>query len=383
MITNSTKGVFALEDTYKKIASGCWVYDGSSDSGASTLWAWGLNYGTLGDNTSSNKSSPIQIPGSQWSGVFSGGSQNFGKKTDGTLWAWGYNGYGQLGAGTGGQSRSSPIQLPGTTWGIVQASRTHTFATKTDGTIWGWGCNNCGQLGDGTTVCRSSPIQVPGTSWNDVSSGARHSAATKTDGTLWSWGDNYDGALGHSNRTCTSSPIQVPGTSWSEISAGLYYTMARKTDGTLWSWGANYGGPLGHNTSYVSSRCSPVQIPGNSWNDICAGRRNSLARKTDGTLWSWGHGQGNSSTNLGHNDIISKSSPVQIPGTSWTQMAGAKAVTLARKTDGTLWAWGFNFRGSVGDGTTICRSSPVQVPGTIWSDISGGTYASFARKTNP
>ena len=175
-----------------------------------------------------------------------------------------------------------------------------------------------------------------------------------------------------------SSPIQIPGTTWNDIAA-LGYSLARQTDGTLWSWGINQYGQLGDGT--VISKSSPVQIPGTTWNDIAAGTGFSLARKTDGTLWSWGV---NVYGTLGDGTVVWKSSPVQIPGTTWNDIAAAVSgditYALARKIDGTLWAWGDNSNGQLGDGTVINKSSPVQIPGTNWNDIAAGYAHALARK---
>jgi alpha-tubulin suppressor-like RCC1 family protein len=128
-------------------------------------------------------------------------------------------------------------------------------------------------------------------------------------------------------------------------------------------------------------RSSPVQIPGTTWNDINGGAEHALARKTDGTLWAWGL---NASGQLGDLTNVSKSSPIQIPGTTWNDIAAGCNSSSARKTDGTLWGWGQNVAGVLGDGTATPRSSPVQIPG-YWIDIAGTNAATFfaGRKPSP
>ena len=147
----------------------------------------------------------------------------------------------------------------------------------------------------------------------------------KTDGTLWSWGYNANGSLGHNNRTYYSSPTQIPGTNWSEqYCSNQNACSAIKTDGTLWMWGRNHQGQLGINQPVNAHRSSPTQIPGSNWAILARGSsnrtRNPIAVKTDGTLWMWGS---NAFGNLGQNDRTQRSSPIQIPGTTWKQGVGA------------------------------------------------------------
>tara|TARA_R100001082_G_C4230328_1_gene102933 strand:- start:41 stop:535 length:495 start_codon:yes stop_codon:yes gene_type:complete len=141
-------------------------------------------------------------------------------KTDGTLWIWGGQNYGNLGINAPG-SRSSPIQIPGTNWNRILANKTTSFATKTDGTLWAWGDqqdNPYGQLGLNDAISRSSPTQIPGTDWIQPVGGGNGKSAgcIRTDGTLWMWGWNRDGRLGLNNDADGgfnySSPTQVPGT---------------------------------------------------------------------------------------------------------------------------------------------------------------------------
>ena len=250
-----------------------------------TLFCWGFGTsGQIGDNTATNKSNPVQTvaQGNNWKQVTCGGEYAAAIKTDGTLWCWGQNTNGQLGDSTQ-TNRSSPVQTItfGTNWKQVSAGLTHTAATKTDGTLWAWGNNYYGQLGNNTTTHRSSPVQTItfGTNWKQVSAsiGADNMTAIKTDGTLWSWGNNYNGTIGDNTRTYRSSPVQIPGTSWDDIAGGNQHIYARKSDGTLWSWGYNSQGQLGQITR--APRSSPVQIPGSTWCNLNAGSNFSMALK--------------------------------------------------------------------------------------------------------
>ena len=308
--------------------------------------------------------------------------------SEGGLWNWGYNVYGQLGDSTTITGRSSPVQTiaGGTNWKQVAAGYSHNAAIKTDGTLWTWGYNVYGELGDSTRTNRSSPIQTiaGGTNWKQVASGAIHAAAIKTDGTLWTWGYNSNGQLGDSTITNRSSPVQTiaGGTNWKQVAGGYYHTAAIKTDGTLWLCGYNVSGCLGDSTT-ITGRSSPVQTiaGGTNWKQVAGGNGHTEAIKTDGTLWTWGY---NSYGNLGDSTTVAKSSPVQTiaGGTNWKQVAGGYFLTEAIKTDGTLWTWGYNIYGGLGDSTITNRSSPIQTisGGTNWKQVACGYANTIAIK---
>jgi len=349
-----------------------------------TLWAWGYNYdGQLGDGTTVNKSSPVQVgTDSHWQSVAAGGYHTVAVKTDGTLWAWGFNYYGQLGNGTTG-NKSSPVQV-GTDnhWQSVTAGEYHTVAVKTDGTLWAWGYNTYGQLGDGTTTNKSSPVQVGSDNhWQSVAAGYCHTVAVKTDGTLWACGYNPYGQLGDGTIADKSSPVQV-GTDnhWLLAAAGGYHTVAVKTDGTLWAWGFNTYGQLGN--GMTANKSSPVQAgTDNHWQSLAAGYSHTVAVKTDGTLWAWGY---NGYGQLGNGMTADMSSPVQV-GTDnyWQSAAAGEYHTVAVKTDGTLWTWGCTGYGQLGNGATANKSSPVQAGrDNRWQSLAAGYSHTVAVKTD-
>ena len=365
------------------------AYTFATQSSQGKLWVWGGNqYGELAINNQAQRSSPVQVPGT-WDDAFGtvghGIQQNnhtkWFIKPDGRLFGWGNNNKGQIGDSTV-VVRSSPVQVGSdTTWKQVSGSYNGAIATKTDGTLWQWGFNSNGQLGQNNTTDYSSPKQVPGTTWLHGEGGYFVNYAVKTDGTLWAMGRNAYGDLGLNqvHPVKVSSPIQIPGTTWTNKIAGNTGSgvLAIKSDGTLWSWGYNSSrGQLGLNDR--TDRSSPTQVPGTSWSDVSAsGSGGVFALRTDGTLWAWGNGSDKGV--LGLNVATQYSSPVQIPGTNWSQVKAGYSNGLALKTDGTLWSWGNNGSGQLGLSNRTQYSSPVQIgSSTEWSRISSSHYASAA-----
>ena len=337
------------------------------------LWVAGENQdGNLGQNNTTDYSSPTQIPGGNW--TFANGTTNQGHtasavalKDDGTLWTWGRNVYGEMGLNDRVR-RSSPVQIPGTNWGTaVTANESSVMAIKTNGTMWGMGRNNSGQLGLNNKTVYSSPVQIPGTTWwaNDT----RHTLTgllqgfnvIKSDGTMWAWGYNSTGSLGlNQASTYQSSPTQIPGSTWRSVGGNSKSVIATKTDGTLWTWGYNNDGALGHNNQ--TNYSSPKQVgAGTDWSKhVAIDNKSAFAIKTNGTLWAWGD-NGDGLLGLSQSSPTHTSSPTQIPGTTWATISSTYNIAAATKTDGTAWAWGGNGSGGLMQNDTVSRSSPIQI----------------------
>ena len=310
-----------------------------------------------------------------------------------SMFTWGGNNHGQLGGNDDEQQnrKSSPTQVgTNTNWkygqfGYAKNGMLFASATKTDGTLWSWGYGVNGNLGHNDRNSRSSPTQIPGTTWNrSTGAGEDNMLATKTDGTLWVWGSNsYSAPLGLNHRDGRSSPTQLPGT-WgtSELSiCGYnYWTAGIKADGTLWTWGNNTFGQLGHNLSNPNKYSSPTQV-GTDTNWLKLSHSGSYSMgciKTDGTLWAWGD---NTQGQLGQNNKTRRSSPTQIPG-SWSQASNGYFSSFAIKTNGSLWAWGYNYSGQLGHNNETNYSSPRQIPGTTWHTVVAADQLCYATKTD-
>ena len=366
------KGVWNLQQVRDKYLQSLW-------ENTNQLWLAGRNtpYGNLGQNSTVDYSSPVQVPGTTWNALAVGTyNSTLARKTDGTLWAFGYNSQGNLGQNSE-VSYSSPVQVGSdTTWGTeIVNSATLSLSTKTDGTLWAWGTGTNGQLSQNNVTQYSSPVQVgSGTDWATGNGKLATSGSAvfgiKTDGALWVWGRQDHGQLAQNEQNVQySSPVQIPGT-WSTATVGGGdFAGGVKTDGTLWMWGSNSSGALGQNQGGTLRISSPVQINGGgtSWKQLACSESAAMATRTDGTLWGWGS---NEEGYLGINtNNISYSSPVQCPGTTWDKVNSGGDHFMAVKTDGTLWTWGLNDYGQLalgdrGPSVSTARSSPAQIPGS-------------------
>ena len=372
----------AVEGQFIKIAAGYSHSLALRTDG--TVWACGYNnFGQLGDGTTTNKTTAVQVSGLSGVTAIAGGYyHSLALKNDGTVWAWGANDYGQLGDGTTTETTTAVqvSELSGVT--AIACGYSHSLALRNDGTVWAWGANDHGQLGDGTTTETTTAVQVSGLSGvTAIAAGSEHNLALKDDGTVWTWGDNWYGQLGDGTTIKTTTAVQVSGLSGViAIAGGYYHSLALKNDGTVWAWGYNHYGQLGDVT--ITNKTTAVQVSGlRGVTAIAGGRYHSLALKNDRTVWAWGdnyYGQ------LGDGTTTNKTTAVQVSGLSGvTAIAGGESHSLALKNDGTVWAWGHNYYGQLGDVTITNKTTAVQVRGLSGvTAIAGGYNHSLALKND-
>ena len=309
--------------------------------------------------------------------------------TQGSVWSWGANYYGQVGDGLT-DNRLVPYHLASPTGITALAAGTdHVMALAADGTLWAWGLNDEGQLGDNSTTERDSPVHLtsptnllvntPGTN-RSVALGFKHSLALAADGTIWAWGDNTYGQVGDGTTDDRHAPVHLTAPiNIVSVAAGHDHNLALASDGTVWAWGRNGAGQVGDGTNddrltpyHLVNFASPAHIVA-----IAAGMGHSLALASDGTIWAWGE---NIAGQIGDGTDNGYDSPHHL--TSLTGIAAIAAGdwhSLALTNAGAVWLWGSNYAGEMGDGLIVERRVPYHLNGlTGVIDIAGGAYHTHA-----
>lgn len=327
--------------------------------------------------------------------VSSGNMHTLGIKTDGTLWAWGRNDFGQLGIGVKDASGSpdhEPEQIGSDSdWKMVSTGVYHSLAIKNDGSLWAWGMDTYGELGVGVNTENYAPVQVgTDTDWETVDCGVHHTVAIKTDHSLWGWGTSMHLGQGLNfsiGNYITDHPILLSMTSdWEKLSAGNDYTLALKTDQSLWGWGNNAHSVLGHiGTSTNDYDYFIGPLSDGSWKEIAAGFSASYAIKADGSLWSNGKGDFGQ-LGLGTTADVSTFTRIGMAN-DWKSVHTADLAgfyVLALKNNQSLWSWGQNPIGTLGLGNALANPLvPTQVGAALdWTHITAGGVTAYGLKPN-
>ena len=337
-----------------------------------TLWGWGTNAnGELGlPITINNTNSPKQIgTATNWAQVKTCGIHSIAIKNDGTLWGTGWNFYGQLGLGDtwftqGIQSFYGFVQIGNdNNWSYISCGKYYTMVIKTDGTLWAFGLNSDGQLGLNDTTNRYYPTQVGTDLWNTIACSIELNSYTigiKTNGSIWGWGYNIYGNLGLNDVNPRAVPTQIgTETSWYAVSCGGYHTLALKNNGSLWGWGNNLGGQLGQGDNQQQYNI-PTRIGTDiNWTQIGAGSTHSIAMKTNNTIYSWGENQYGQ---LGNGTTTNTNTPNIIIGT-WTKFSAGSLFTLLLNTSNNIYGSGYNDNGELGLGYSsnyLTTFTPIQ-----------------------
>jgi len=342
----------------------------------SDAYCWGNNTeGQLGTGVTSGKRDEPQavrmLFGTKFQQISVGRNHTSAIDLAGNIWVWGANFDGQLGDGT---TQYSPfmkqVVFPDAlTFTKVEAGRRHTVALDQNGEVWTWGHNGSGQLGDSTTTDRLTPVkvQIPeGMTFTDVYAGGGRTMALTASGEYWGWGFNGNGRLGDGTTEDKLIPVKgiLPdGITLTELSAGDTYNLALDNSGKLWAWGFNGDGQLGNGTTDHSSELVPVDLPSNiAVESFSAGRRHNLAIATDGSVWAWGNNNfgaiGNGSFDADETTPVM----VQVPfGEQFQMISAGLDYSMAISENDEIWGWGFNNDGQIGDSTRTDRYLPVKI----------------------
>ncbi|MBA9084618.1 alpha-tubulin suppressor-like RCC1 family protein [Fontibacillus solani] len=404
-----------------------------------TVWTWGFNEsGRLGDGSVVDRSSPQQVQGlTEVIKVSASYAHSLALTEEGKVWAWGNNYYGELGDGSGIQKRLIPVRSAHLEGMVdIEAGELYSMAVKRDGSLWSWGNNMYGQLGIGNTTSQVTRnlvngIPFPTDTLSPTVPGALSVTGKTSNTAVLSWlestdnhavkeyliykgttlvhtlqidGNTIDYSTGYtvtglaegtdytftvkardyagnvsssSNEVSIKTDVSLP----MAVSAGANNTMALKSDGSVWSWGSNTSGQLGDGT--LSSSLVPKQaINVNSITAIASGNSFSLALKSDGTVWGWGQ---NTIGQLGNTTLTSQQyKPKKIENfDSVVAISAGSTHALALKSDGTVWSWGSNFNGELGIGTTTNAYVPTKISSLSGvKAISAGMFFSYALKTD-
>ena len=278
-------------------------------------------------------------------------------KSDNSLWYWGgaLSRSGRLANATSQHRLYAPTKIMDNVVS-VSAGRGYTMAIRTDGGLYSWGWNMFGQLGDGTTIDRHTPVRIK-ENVVSVSAGNSHTAAILTDGSLWTWGSNFAGNIGNGTVIAQYTPIRIM-ENVVAVSVGHNNSMAIRADGSLWAWGENMFGQLGDGT--ITARLTPVRIMGNVV-AVSVGGNHTTAISSDGSLRTWGL---NNQGQLGDGTTTDRHTPTRVMSNVTAVSAGFNR-TKAILSDGSLWAWGDNQMGRIGDGTITERHTPVRIKDNI------------------
>jgi alpha-tubulin suppressor-like RCC1 family protein len=343
------------------------------DQGA--VRAWGLN-SCLGNGMGETHDLPVSVPNvTNVTAISSGVFQTIALRGDGTVWGWGTNSHGEVGFGSVGLSSiQSPGQVP-TPPGMIAVATGFSFsmALCSDGTVWAWGDNTFGEMGQGAVSSTPTTAPVKVTNLTNVIAIAAESCAgfaLRNDGTVWQWGD-IDGPLGPATPNPTPAPV-VGLSNVTMIKAGYGHALALRSDGTVWAWGWNNWGQLGIGS--LSSTTTPTQVLNLAGvTAISGGYENSLAVRNDGSVWEWGYMQSDAG-------LAQQTTPVQ-----WAGIAGATEVSasfyfnLALMSDGSIWSWGVNDHGQLGTGDETSQWNPVPaLPVSGVTALSAGEYCGVA-----
>ncbi len=365
-----------------------------------SLWCWGNNsWRQLGNLSNADSSVPVRVskpspPPDRWVDVAAGLGHTCGlgvmiseeddEESSGTIWCWGQNNYGQHGNGNNLFTTTPNIieAENGGSWNTIARTGAgageHVCAIGGDSSLWCWGRNHNGQLGDGTTLTKLIPTKISAgpadnnrSEWTSACTGYQHTCAIDSNQDLWCWGANGSGQLGLGatapegvNQVLPSLIDQGNDGSWQEVYCGFAFSCALRFDGSLWCWGDNYFGQVGDGTRQTvnsPTMISPPDMLVGGWKQVSTGRTHTCAVGEDYSLWCWGE---NGDGRLGDRSTTDRAVPTRSQAQwSWADVTCGTAHTCGMRTDGTFWCWGDNSTGKFSPDERLRLSiNPAHVP---------------------
>lgn len=334
-----------------------------------TVWAAGYNsQGQLGNGTTTDSNLPVIVTNlTGITTIAAGSNHSLALDPSGFVTSWGRNASGECGDGKTSDHYIFALKIPLLSKIVsISAGKFFSVALDSSGSVWAWGANDVGQLGNGGTVMNATPGKVQLSAGGYLSNiiaitcGASHALALDSSGNIWAWGSNRSGQLGNNSSTNSSYPVQVSSLSGvSAIAAGGGYSLAL-ISGTVYAWGGNGSGQLGDGTTTES--LVPKAVSGLSGVSFIADAgAHTLVLTSTGNVYAWGS---DSNGQLGDGLTTNRTSPYQLTSISnVSYIVGGGAFTLALKSDGTLWVWGKNSNGQLGIGSTTDVFVPTLMPG--------------------
>jgi alpha-tubulin suppressor-like RCC1 family protein len=344
--------------------------------GDASLWSWGTDdFGVLGRGRL--RASPVaeRVGTNHWRSVAGGNEHVLAIQQDGTLWSWGNNLHGQLGIGSSGAGaeKAMPVLVSSeTNWAAVAGGPDCSFGRRDDGTLWAWGWNAMKIFGGGAVAGSDVPLQI-GTNadWSALAV-TSYVLALKRDGSLWAWGDNTVGQLGDGTTSSRQFPKLIDANrTWRAIAAGLDHSLAVTSSGELWAWGLNQFGELG--AGNLKNSFVPLQIgTETNWTDVVSGEVavHSLGLRSDGSLWGWGSNVSGQLGAAANPNLQTNLVPTLISTQAWTAVAASGNFTVAVRADGSVWTTGENRTGQLGDGTFDERHEWAPIIPTLQDDLA-------------
>jgi alpha-tubulin suppressor-like RCC1 family protein len=373
---NSVASVVNLSANASAVAAGRQHALAILDTGVVQAW---------GRNDSGQAPNPFVLGGAIPIGVSAGGKASLVILAGGSVATVGRNIEGQHGDGRV-QVQTAPVDKAlALRYKQILVGDRHTLAIDSSDKLWSWGDNSAGQLGDGTIADSSAPVSILPDSagiWTKIAVGANNSAAIKLNGgigELYIWGSNYYGQFGNGSTTAGLSPVRVPG-DWIEVALGEGHVLAIKSDGTLFAWGNNMNAQLGYPKpgSTQTTQLTPKRVGLDAgWVKIAAGQNHSLGLR-GGTLYGWGQ---NVLGQLGNGSNTDASTPAKIGSMSWSSIYVGGSTSAGILTGGTLYVWGNNDKGQLGDGGTQPSNKPKEFPKDLRFTSAALSSTSIAART--